>query len=121
MIWLIIIWFAFIMLEVARNFWMIQKGDKPNYLQSFILRGMAAIGHGILYNPADPREWLPLLIFQVASFYLIFDFVLNLLRGKHFDYQGKTSGWLDKLPKQFYYALKLVCLIALVCTSIILL
>lgn len=110
-------WIIFIAFDIALNYWLIEKkGIKPNYLISLFYRISAGILHGGAVMNVTPETWLPLLGFQVASFYLLFDLTLNLLRGKSWDYQGKDSGYFfDKLPKWAYYLLKLVCLIYLIC------
>jgi len=39
------------LIPIALNVWIDRNGRKPNYLLMFILRGFAAILHGILFNP----------------------------------------------------------------------
>lgn len=91
------IWLAFIGAEVYRNFYLIEKRKtKPIYLQSFIFRGMAAIAHGILFNPENMADYLPIFIFQITSFWLLFDLMLNYLRRKPALYMGEQSGWIDR-------------------------
>lgn len=63
----------------------------------------------------------PEIVFILSSWGLLFDPGLNIARGKDIDYQGKTSGWLDKLPKWAWYALKAVCLVVFIISIIILL
>lgn len=93
-----IVWFIFIAFEIARNWYIIERSKaRPNYLISFIFRGMAAIAHGIMLDVSNPDEWWPVLIFQVTSFFVLFSPILNIIRGKDFDYLGETSGWLDKI------------------------
>lgn len=103
-------WFVFIAFEISRNYWIIKKKASPIYIQSFIIRAIAAILHGVLWNVQSWLEFWPLVIFQVSSFYLSFDLVLNLLRKKHPLYQGDDSGWLDELGLTFYLFLKVLCL-----------
>lgn len=93
----LIIWFGFIAGEAYRNYYIIEKSkSRPNYLQSFVLRGMAAILQGVLFNPQNMADYLPVFIFQVSSFWLLFDVLLNYMRQKPFLYVGKDSGYIDK-------------------------
>jgi hypothetical protein len=110
-----IIWLIIILLEAYRNWHIIEvQKFRPNYLQSFILRGIVAIFHGIYMGVTEPANWYPVLIFQVSSFWLLFDLTLNVLRGKSIFYKGKNSGWLDKLPLSIYWTLKAIVLISLI-------
>jgi hypothetical protein len=103
MILLNLSWFLFIAVEIARNYYVIEvRKSKPVYLQSFIFRGWMAIIHGIMLN-VDPVSWWPVLAFQMTSFWLVFDLVLNVLRGKPWYYRGETSGWLDRVPSTIIY------------------
>lgn len=93
----LLIWIVAILSETYRNYYIIEiKKSRPNYLQSFVLRGMAAILHGILFNPHNMGDYLPVLIFQVTSFWLLFEVSLNYLRHKPLLYYGETSGWIDR-------------------------
>ena len=76
------------------------------------------------FDPANLATWIPALpsiVYIVSSFYLFFDAGLNGLHKLRWDYKGKDSGVLDKLPKPLYYVLKAVCLAALVLSTIALL
>lgn len=103
-------WLIYILLEAFVQGKSIQAGNKPSYIILFVIRAMVSIFHGILLAVQPGAEYWILLIFQICSFYVLFDPILNLLRIKPWDYQGKESGYLDKLPKKTYYALKSVCL-----------
>lgn len=93
---LILLWFSLIPAEVLRNYYIIEVDKtKPNYLQSFILRGFIALIHAILFNPQNIIEWLPILVFQLSSFFVIFSPLLNKLRNEEFFYLGKESGFID--------------------------
>lgn len=108
------IWLLYILVDVIGNYILIEKlHTRPNYLVLFIIRGTSAILHGILLD-TQPSEWPELLVFQVTSFYLLFDILLNILRKKPLLYRGKNSGWLDKLPTPLYIALKVICLIGMI-------
>lgn len=109
------IWIIFIGLEIARNYWLIEKKKtRPIYLQSFVIRGMAAIFHGIIVGVATWQDYLPVFIFQITSFWLLFDIGLNLARKKPLIYKGETSGYLDSLHPILYWVLKLVSLAGLI-------
>lgn len=88
-------WIAFIVGHAFFDFYRIKKDDKPIYLQSFIIRGMVAIAHALLFNPQNVVDWLPVLIFQLTSFWLFFPLLLNGLRRKPALYVGAQSGWMD--------------------------
>lgn len=124
-----IFWLLFISLELYRNYFLIEKKKvKPDYMGSFCYRVFFGAVCLIIANPnfdpaGDPFtiiQALPFFIFQLSSFYLLFDPLLNLLRGKKWNYRGEDSGWLDKLPLWAYYALKVICLAGLVYSTIIL-
>lgn len=101
------------MAEVFRNFAIIVRGHRPNYLFSFILRGMIAILHAVLFDVQDLREYMPILLFQCCSFLLIFNPMLNAARGRDFWYVGRNSGWLDSMfyhDRTFYILVYFGCL-----------
>jgi hypothetical protein len=128
MIFSLIIWIVLVIAEAFFHAKMIERGSKPIYIQWFIIRAIVAILHGIfadvisknfeLFSMAD---YWPLFLFQVTSHYLIFDYTLNKLRKLDWDYRGEDSGWLDKLPLPFYYALKVICVGLLIYSTAILL
>lgn len=72
------------------------------------------------FDPALGVIWgaIPVVAFEVSSFYLLFDPILNKLRGKHWLHRGKDSGWLDplfnKLGTPFYVTVKIFTLIILI-------
>lgn len=102
------LWFLFIAAEVWRNYYIIEKRKSvPNYLQSFIIRGMASILHGIAVGVLNTKEYGLLLVFQCCSFWIIFDIALNLSRGKSPIHRGK-KGWLARLPDDGFWILKIM-------------
>lgn len=110
----LLIWVLLIGLEVFRNWYMIEnKKSKPNYLVSFILRGMAFILYGSLIW-STKYEWFTFTIFLycVTSFFILFDPLLNITRGKDWYYVGHSSGWIDrfatsgKIQRVAYWTLK---------------
>lgn len=120
MIW----WLIFIAAEIARNYILIVPlKTRPHYGWSFIFR-VCGGAFFLFYHYPDPATMgfppLYYALFQVTSFYVLFDLILNLLRGKAWNYRGKNSGELDKLPDTKYYLLKAGCLVILILTSILL-
>ena len=110
-----IFWLLYPIIEAFVQAYFIKLGNKPNYLQLFILRGWIAILFGaIVLDPMTSVEGFLIITFQCTSFWLIFDPVLNKLRNKPFTYKGKDSGWLDKLPTGIYWSLKVVALVVAV-------
>jgi hypothetical protein len=115
---LLTIWFIYPIIEALIQAYLIEKKNwKPVYFQLFIIRGIASIVHGVIMD-VEPYPWwdYPLLIlFQATSFWIIFDLLLNTLRGKQWYYRGKTSGWLDRvLPIYVYWINKATALITFV-------
>lgn len=96
------------------NAWKDRKGHKPNYLIVNILRGIAVIFHGSLFIPDTawtgwwPYFW-PVLIFQITSFFLVFNtalyFYWNHYHPDHFkplfyyDSKEGDSGLTDRIFK----------------------
>ena len=110
-----IFWLLYPIVEALIQAYQIKQGIRPNYLQLFVIRGFAAIMFGaIVVQPHKEIEGIILLTFQVSSFWILFDPILNKLRGKPFTYKGKDSGWLDKLPTGIYWSLKVVALVVAV-------
>lgn len=90
------IWFAFIFGHAEKDKHEIKDlNEKPFYLLSFTIRGIAAILHGILFDPHNGYDYLPIFLFQVSSFFLFFSPLLNMLRHLPLLYAGKKSGWFD--------------------------
>lgn len=121
----LLIWILLVIIQVFVHYYMIHvKHTKPNYLQWFIIRGMVAIFHGILFNPSNMTDYLPVFIFQVSSHVLIFAPLLNYIRGMSLDYLGEKSGWFDSFfrkRKKLYYAFMLIMLAVFVGSFIYLL
>lgn len=106
---LVCVWVAFIVLEMLRNYIIIEEmHTRPNYLVSFILRGMISIFHGVLFDCQDILQYGVLLLFQCTSFFVVFGPLLNKARGKEFWYLGEDSGWLDDLFMMIPYAYRFV-------------
>lgn len=117
-----LLWFVIIAVDAYRNHIIIKEGNRPNYLQSFIFRGMAAIIHAIwidglfrifyplrlfydaplgLFTTELFRVWGPVLLFQLFSFAFLFNIILNSLRNKDLDYIGDHSGWIESFLSKF--------------------
>lgn len=95
MIW--IVWSLFIIEEVLRNYYVIEKKKKYiNHGLEAIIRLVVSIAIIIIANPAT---WLHVICWFIGaffSFWLFFNIGLNALRRKPFGYVGK-SAWLDKI------------------------
>lgn len=126
-------WVIYIASCVLYNYIRIVKWKKkPVYLASnqwrifFGLLFLILMSSGDGFNGIDfayPRtmiRYIPNAIFMLSSFYLFFDAGLNWLRGLHWDYRGEDSGWMDSFKMAVYYAIKIVCAIAYVSSTIIL-
>lgn len=112
------LWLIFIAVEAHRNYYLIEiKKERPIYSQSFIIRGLAGLIYGILFfNPQSMLEYLPVFLYQLSSFYLLFDLTLNILRSKPLLYVGEHSGWFFDNIGQFkgpYILLKISTLLVL--------
>lgn len=124
----ITIWILIVVLTTFIHYWMISRNVKPIYLQWFVIRAIAAILHAILADVSNVNltlegmiDYWPLFFFQISSYYLIFDPLLNRLRGLTWIYKGKDSGWMDKLPHKWYIAVKILCIVVFGVSCIILL
>lgn len=126
----IILWLSFIPFEVFRNYrWIEIKKKRPAYFNFAVVRitaGLACLV--IMYPHFDPLgNWwsvlgaVPYVIFEISSFYLVFDSWLNIKRGKKWFYKGEDSGILDDMPYWAYYIMKILCLIALPWSLIVIL
>jgi hypothetical protein len=92
MLLILFVWIIFILADAFVNFYQIEKVKTvPNYYQSTIIRGMASILHGILANSQSLDDFKWLFLFQITSFWLIFDLTLNKLRKKPLFYVGSNS------------------------------
>lgn len=125
--YLIFLWLLYPLIESFIQSKLIARGWKPIYIMLFLIRGIVAIAHGALldefiglshwagYFPG--WQWVYVLVFQVCSFWIFFDLLLNLFRGKNWYYTGKESGWLDEIKDKdgrfddfLYWGLKAIAL-----------
>lgn len=93
-----VIWWLFIIVEAYRNHYIIViDKERPNYLVSFILRGIAAILTGIILDP-QLKSWegVVIIIYLVSTFWVLFNPLLNKLRKLDFWYLGMNSGPIDR-------------------------
>jgi hypothetical protein len=123
MTWKLIIWFAFILLEVWRNYYIIEVQKKhPNYLKSAGIRIVSGIAYLFLW-PCHVVLLIDLCVFMLTSFWLWFPAVLNLSRGRELFYLGNKSGYLDpwflKHPLQFRIALTLAAVLCVLSIIVI--
>src|SRR5690349_15677910 len=110
LIWLLIVIPGFNYYDYKTTY----KGGKPNYFLYFIIRGMLAVVHGIFmlvakqdkitdYTTLSAWEltvvWAPYLLFQVTSFWLIYEFIRNAWSHRslfYYDHKEFDSGVLDR-------------------------
>lgn len=113
-------WFAFIALHLWHQWKLWKMGKRPSYLSNFIFRAFAGLVCIILMNPefdpaGDPGtilDVLPELIFEVSTFYTLFDPLLNFICKRTIDHRGEKSGWIDPhLSRAEWWILKAASLI----------
>lgn len=122
------IWLIFVVLEITRNYILIEVLKlRPHYGYSAIIRfGFAAIFLFWRHPEFDPLGDVTTIfpstvyaLFQWSSFYILFDPILNLLRGKPVFYQGEHSGYTDGLSSPKYLMLKAASLVILILSTIV--
>jgi len=97
----LLLWFIVILANTTAD----ASGRKPFYLVMFILRAMAAIVHGSLFVDTDyhwMRYWIPVLTFEVTSFWIFFELILNIAQKRkllYYDQKEGDSGWIDRFFK----------------------
>lgn len=115
------------------KFWpkLFKRSFRPDYHTLRIIRGLVYFAWVIYLQSiiSLPLEgWPPVVfvlltaIFATTSFWNLFDLLLNLFRGKDWDYSGTESGILDDLDdksQKRYITYKLIALILSI-TSLIL-
>ena len=103
------------LIPIAVNVYVDRNGRKPNYGMMFVLRGMAAVVHGVIFDifcnyfPDNLHLYsywqlflifLPLLLFYTTSFWIIFELALNKVCGRellYYDRKERDSGWIDQV------------------------
>lgn len=122
-----LIWLAFILAEVLRNWFIIErKRQRPNYGKSFMLRAIAGL---VLTAYSLPLQWntpfieamhlvVPYVFELCAWFFVVFTVVLNNFRKKELFHLGSESGWLDQIGTgdypQVYWILYGMCLMYII-------
>lgn len=122
-----ILWILYIFVDALINWFIIEKKKiNPNHIMLTIFRGWAFIGLGIALD-IKPDEILEWFIFCAGSFWVLFDPILNKLRGKALTYVGKlgdeggdseSEKFGVKNPK-LYWISKALALVAVIVTLFI--
>lgn len=115
-------WLAYILSEALVQDRLIKKGWNPHYLTLFFIRGVFSLIHAFSIGITCWKEYLVLLLFQICSFWSIFNPLLNKLRDKDWDYKGSEkggSGWLDDLPDYAYNLLRIITVLGMIIFYII--
>lgn len=73
------------------------RKQSPNHGRNYVIRGVVLILLALAFKP-----FLPLLLFNAVLFWILFDAILNELRGKELFYVGGTA-WHDKLFQKSPY------------------
>jgi hypothetical protein len=101
------------LLPIGANIIADAKGRKPNYVMMFFLRAFAFIVYGGLWKLPTYGwilKWLPIAVFQLTSYWLLFELGLNIaynIREKehrsllYYDRKEGDSGWIDKFFARF--------------------
>lgn len=118
------LWLLYIALEIFGHYaWITWWKQRPRYDLVVMIRFAAGAVFLLKRHPefdplGDPSTIWPALVyfvFQFSSFYLLFDLILNLLRGKAWDYRGKNSGaYFDKGSWTRYYTWKALSVVGLI-------
>lgn len=89
----LLLWLLIPITNAIADWYIIERLKKPiDHLIEFIFRGMVAILYGALVFDAQVgHHGAMVIVYEVTSFYLIFELLLNLLRWKPADYIGKSS------------------------------
>lgn len=106
-LWRLLVW----LIVPIVNAYADRKGAKRHYYIIFILRAGAAIVHGALFINDYKGYWYywwPVLLFQVTSFWIFFELLLNIWWNRYhkdprekrallyYDRKEKDSGWIDR-------------------------
>jgi hypothetical protein len=117
---ILLLWFLYIFGEAYGQSIFFKKDEsfKPDYRILWIIRGIFSILHGILLQiKVEFYELEPLYMigFQMCSFWILFDLILNELRGKPWHYiGGSDSSKFDRIAPIPYWILKAFALIGVV-------
>lgn len=121
----ILLWLLVPIANAVLDWYIIERLKKPiDHLVEFIFRGFAAILYGSLVLKAQAgTHGAMVIVYEVTSFYLIFELLLNLLRWKPADYLGKNSA-MDRFFSQYralYWIFKIFSLSGAILSAIYLL
>lgn len=101
------------LIPIAANVIADAGGRKPNYLAMFFLRAFTFIIYGVLWTLPTYGwilRWLPVAVFQLTSYWLLFELGLNIAYNirenenrslLYFDQKEKDSGWIDRFFARF--------------------
>jgi hypothetical protein len=110
---ILLVWLLYILGDAVANWYMIEKKKiSPHHGYMTVFRGWFAIMFGILID-TQADELLFFLGYTMGAFWLLFDPLLNLMRGKKFFYIGETAA-IDKLGGKYpilYWTFKIIILI----------
>lgn len=108
-----LIWLIYILLTVVVNWYEIVKRNiSPNHSEIWVARCGIAIVWGAFVLDAQVGEFIPFAAFTGGSFWLVFDALLNHMRGLSVIYIGHTA-LLDKYGWKFsavYYTGKILAI-----------
>jgi hypothetical protein len=118
----LLIWLLFPTANAVLDWYIIERDKKPiDHLVEFIFRGFAVILYGALVFDAQAgTHGFAVIAYEVCSFYIVFELVLNELRGKPWNYLGNTA-MLDKILSRrrwLYYALKTISIAGAVLAAV---
>jgi hypothetical protein len=117
---MIFLWFLYIIGEAYGQSIFFKKSEsfKPDYRILWIFRGFASILHGIalqINSELTELQYVYLVGFQLCTFWILFDLILNKLRGKKWHYiGGSDSSKFDRIAPIPYWILKAFALIGVV-------
>ena len=118
-----LLWLIYILIDAVVNWYTIEKKKQvPDYLLMTIIRGMIAILFGAFALDLQQHKLWPFLGFTAGSFWLLFDPILNLMRGKSLFYVG-TNAQLDKFGLKYpilYWGLKVAVTVLTIYSFVVL-
>ncbi len=93
MIYLFVIFFAY---ELWANWYLIvRQKQSPNHARRTALRTLVFVFTALIGTDSNYPQWVFIWLSFQLMFWFAFDVLLNLARGKYWNYQGKTA-WLDR-------------------------
>jgi hypothetical protein len=117
---ILFLWFFYIIGEAWYQGYRFRKDEsyRPTYWMLWGARIFASILHGIsMQTKFEFYGWdYPIVVgFQMCTFWIVFDIILNLRRGKKWHYiGGSDSSKFDRIAPIPYWILKAVALIGVV-------